>query len=252
MNRRKAIGTTLKAAAAASVLRPQPAAAQGAGATAGTLAGHTLYLNPASGSDTHSGAQGSPLRTLAEAARRVNESSGTGPVTIVLSEGVYAVGETTLLKPERRSFSRKRALDDPGGGAAGRPRVGHRPDADADSHDAALADVERAARSARRRGERHADRDQPRDDPGTEDPRHAGGGEPAAWADPASLRHQPAPPRPRGPRDRAVPVRRRRGHQPEPRGDHRQRERGERPSLRVPRAEDLRRVLDARQHGATR
>ena len=110
MNRRTAIGTTLKAAGAASVLRPQSAAAQGTGATAGTLAGRTLYLNPASGSDTHSGAQGSPLRTLAEAARRVNESSGSGPVTIVLSEGVYAVGETTLLKPERRSFSRKERL----------------------------------------------------------------------------------------------------------------------------------------------
>lgn len=109
MNRRQAMGTTLKAVAVASVLRPLPAAAQGGAATA-TLAGHTLYLNPASGADTNAGAQGSPLRTLAEAARRVNESSGAGPVTIVLSEGVYAVGETTLLKPERRSFSRKERL----------------------------------------------------------------------------------------------------------------------------------------------
>lgn len=109
MNRRQAMGTTLKAAAVASVLRPQPAAAQG-GATTATLAGHTLYLNPASGADTNAGAQGSPLRTLAEAARRVNESSGAGPVTIVLSEGVYAVGETTLLKRERGSFSWKERL----------------------------------------------------------------------------------------------------------------------------------------------
>ena len=109
MNRRQAMGTTLKAAAVASVFGPRPAAAQG-GATTATLAGPTLYLNPASGADTNAGAQGSPLRTLAEAARRVNESSGAGPVTIVLSEGVYAVGETTLLKPERRSFSRKERL----------------------------------------------------------------------------------------------------------------------------------------------
>ena len=162
--------------------------------------------------------------------------------------GLYAVGETTLLKPENRCVLPDRAADHPSRGATRRPGVGHRPDADADPHPAPVADVERPARPARRRGERHAGRDQPRHDPGPEDPRHAGGGESPARADPASLRHQPAAPRPGGPRDRALPVRRRRGDQPQPRGDHRQRERGERASLRVPRSEDLRRVLDSRQH----
>ena len=120
MNRRQAIGATLKAAAAASVLRPERAAPQDAAASAGT--GSTIYLHPANGADTNLGAQGSPLRTLAEAARRVNANTGTGPMTIVLSEGVYAVGETTLLEPGRRSFSGKERLtiraevlpDDPG------------------------------------------------------------------------------------------------------------------------------------------
>ena len=41
--------------------------------------GSTIHLNPASGLDTNSGTQGSPLRTLAEAARRVNRAAGTGP-----------------------------------------------------------------------------------------------------------------------------------------------------------------------------
>ena len=63
---------------------------------------NTIFPHPESGADTNSGAEDSPLRTLAEAARRVNQTSGTGPMTIVLSEGIYAVGETTLLKPERR------------------------------------------------------------------------------------------------------------------------------------------------------
>ena len=120
MNRRQAMEATLKAAAAASVLRPERAVPQDAAASAGT--GSTIYLHPANGADTNSGAEGSPLRTLAEAARRVNASTGTGPMTIVLSEGVYAVGETTLLKPERRSFSGAERLtiraevlpDDPG------------------------------------------------------------------------------------------------------------------------------------------
>lgn len=64
-----------------------------------------IYLNPASGVDTNAGTKDSPLRTLAEAARRVNQSAGTGPMTVILSEGIYAVGETTLLKPEHRTFT---------------------------------------------------------------------------------------------------------------------------------------------------
>ncbi len=71
---------------------------------------NTIFLNPGSGEDTNSGTQDSPLRTLAEAARRVNQSTGSGPMTIVLSEGIYSVSETTLLKPERRSFSKTERL----------------------------------------------------------------------------------------------------------------------------------------------
>jgi hypothetical protein len=47
---------------------------------------------------------------MAEAARRVNQSEGSGTMTVVLAEGVYSVGETTLLKPERRSFSKTERL----------------------------------------------------------------------------------------------------------------------------------------------
>jgi hypothetical protein len=110
MNRREAIGTTVKAAAVASVLRAERVAAQDAGGRERLAEGDTIYLNPASGVDTSSGSQGSPLRTLAEASRRVNESGGSGATTIILAEGVYAVGETTLLKAERHSFSSRERL----------------------------------------------------------------------------------------------------------------------------------------------
>ena len=70
----------------------------------------TLYLNPDGGADTNPGARDAPLRTLAEAARRVNSSEGAGSMTVILSEGIYAVGETTLLKPERRSFFKTERL----------------------------------------------------------------------------------------------------------------------------------------------
>jgi hypothetical protein len=109
MNRRQAI-STFSTAAVASILRPGGLSAQQAGAKSTAAEGSTLYLNPATGADTGSGAKGSPLRTLAEAARRVNQSNASGPMTVVLSEGIYAVGETTLLKPERRSFSKTERL----------------------------------------------------------------------------------------------------------------------------------------------
>jgi len=105
MKRRQALGATLGAAAFASVLRPRASASQDAGPAAGAE-GTTIHVNPASGADTNPGTRSEPLRSLAEAARRVNASSGSGPLTVLLAEGVYAVGETTLLKPERRSFSR--------------------------------------------------------------------------------------------------------------------------------------------------
>jgi hypothetical protein len=36
----------------------------------------------------------------------VNRSTGSGGITVILSEGVYPIGETTVLKPERRTFSK--------------------------------------------------------------------------------------------------------------------------------------------------
>lgn len=106
MNRRQAIKTTFKAAALASVLRPGIVQCQEAAPKPGTVDGNTIYLNPATGVDTNPGAKGSPLRTLSEAARRVSQLEGSGSVTVILSEGVYAVGETATFKPAQRKFTR--------------------------------------------------------------------------------------------------------------------------------------------------
>jgi hypothetical protein len=107
MNRRQLMKTTFNAVAAVSVLRPGwLAAQQTAGSTAQSDA-NTIYLNPGSGADTNSGAKASPLRTLVEAARRVNQMDGTGAMTIILSGGLCH-RRATVLKPERRSFSRQR------------------------------------------------------------------------------------------------------------------------------------------------
>ena len=98
MTRRQAVKAALLSAPAAGLQHAQAATAD------------ELWVNPATGSDASSGAKASPLRTLAEAARRVNQSTGDGAMTIVLTEGVHAIEQTTLLKPERRSFSKTARL----------------------------------------------------------------------------------------------------------------------------------------------
>jgi hypothetical protein len=106
MNRRQAIKAAFSAAAGATALNAGWLHAQDTGAQPMAAEGNTLYLNAATGADTNSGAKQSRLRTLAEAARRVNQTDGTGPMTVILSEGVYAIGETATFKPERRTFTK--------------------------------------------------------------------------------------------------------------------------------------------------
>jgi hypothetical protein len=110
MNRRQAIKASFGVVAAGSVFGVRQSVAQQAGNAASATAGSTLYLHPADGADSHPGTKESPLRTLAEAARRVNQSEGTGPMTIILAEGVYAVAETAGFKPTRRTFSKMNRL----------------------------------------------------------------------------------------------------------------------------------------------
>src|SRR5262245_49592764 len=104
MNRRQVMATTLGALAAGVLGARRPARAKTLDQAG--IPGPTLHVNPSTGSDTNAGARETPLRSLAEAARRVNESTGAGPLTVVLAEGVYSVAETTHLKPSRRTFSR--------------------------------------------------------------------------------------------------------------------------------------------------
>jgi hypothetical protein len=69
-----------------------------------------LYVNSSTGNDINVGSKESPFRTLAAAARKVNESVGTDGVTILMAAGVYAFEETTILEPTKRNFTKENRL----------------------------------------------------------------------------------------------------------------------------------------------
>ena len=103
MERRELLTRGL-AGVAATWLLPRESSAQTSAAD-----GTTLYLHPYKGADSNPGSKDSPLRTPAEAARRVNANTGSGPITIVLAEGIYALNEAALFQP-KRSFTKTARL----------------------------------------------------------------------------------------------------------------------------------------------
>jgi hypothetical protein len=64
-------------------------------------ASETFYVNAETGDDDAPGTKEKPLRAIPEAARRVTEGKGSGPTTVVVSEGVHALDRTALFKPGR-------------------------------------------------------------------------------------------------------------------------------------------------------
>ena len=64
-------------------------------------ASETFYVNAETGDVAATGTKEKPLRAIPEAARRVTEGKGSGPTTVVVSEGVHALDRTALFKPGR-------------------------------------------------------------------------------------------------------------------------------------------------------
>ena len=53
-----------------------------------------LYINAKKGDDKNTGSQSQPLKTIEEAAKRINADTTKEATTIILSEGVYPLPET--------------------------------------------------------------------------------------------------------------------------------------------------------------
>ncbi|MBC7774845.1 MAG: hypothetical protein H7246_05345 [Phycisphaerae bacterium] len=69
-----------------------------------------LYLHPEFGQDFNMGTKESPLRTLNEAAHRVNQANGKGAITIYLSDGIYGLDATVTFHPANWHFSKTERL----------------------------------------------------------------------------------------------------------------------------------------------
>jgi hypothetical protein len=55
-----------------------------------------LHINVTTGNDKNPGSQSQPLKTIAEAAKRINAKTATEATAIIVSEGIYPLTETVL------------------------------------------------------------------------------------------------------------------------------------------------------------
>ena len=65
---------------------------------AGPSAAQQLFVNAASGADTNPGTRERPLRSIAEAARRVNADTSSNSSEVIVAPGVYVLSQTALFK----------------------------------------------------------------------------------------------------------------------------------------------------------
>jgi hypothetical protein len=70
----------------------------------------TLHVNPVRGNDRANGTTAAPLRTLGEAVARVNRSTTTGQVTIILTEGIHVIDKTVKIAPKPGRFTHEARL----------------------------------------------------------------------------------------------------------------------------------------------
>lgn len=73
-------------------------------------AGGKIYVNANTGKNNKDGAQSSPLQTLSEAAKRINNAKGKGAIRVYLSKGVYGMAETADFNPVNWELTKENRL----------------------------------------------------------------------------------------------------------------------------------------------
>jgi hypothetical protein len=65
-----------------------------------------LFVNANTGNDKNTGTKEQPLKTINEAAERVNGANGKGAITIYISEGIYGLDKTATFHPANWHFTK--------------------------------------------------------------------------------------------------------------------------------------------------
>ncbi|NIF04567.1 hypothetical protein F3J23_03860 [Chryseobacterium sp. Tr-659] len=66
-----------------------------------------LYVNSQTGKDTNSGTKAEPLKTILEAAKRVNSNKEPGATTIFLSEGIHLLTQTVMFTNDKYTLKNR-------------------------------------------------------------------------------------------------------------------------------------------------
>lgn len=69
-----------------------------------------IHVNSITGNDINDGSNGSPLKSLPAAAKKINKLTGSGSIKIILSEGLYNLNETADFNPVNWNFSKDSRL----------------------------------------------------------------------------------------------------------------------------------------------
>jgi hypothetical protein len=69
-----------------------------------------IFINSNSGNDQNTGSADQPLKSLFEAAKRVNQANGKGSINIILSEGIYGLDATVTFHPVNWHFTNEERL----------------------------------------------------------------------------------------------------------------------------------------------
>jgi hypothetical protein len=69
-----------------------------------------IFINSNSGKDQNTGSADQPLKSLFEAAKRVNQANGKGSINIFLSEGIYGLDGTVTFHPANWHFTKEERL----------------------------------------------------------------------------------------------------------------------------------------------
>lgn len=72
--------------------------------------GITIYVNPYTGNDSNTGSKDKPIKTIVAASHLVNDNTSNESFTIILSEGIYTINETSTFKPTKRTFTKTARL----------------------------------------------------------------------------------------------------------------------------------------------